>query len=239
MQRLILFALPIVLLSACNTNRAPDPGTGSAPGTGTVSWKRDYWGHRAGPKGFSTVILDAGHGGHDSGAISRTTRDRESDLALDTVRRVQRKLRGKVNVRLMRSDDTFVDLDERVRRASQRDGTILISIHYNAGPAGWNGPENYWWRVDSHGLATRIQRELEAVVPAESGNRGKVRRRLRLTRNPNIPSVLVECGYLSNPAEARLCADPGYRDKLARAIARAVYAATAAEGDQVRCWSDL
>ena len=87
-----------------------------------MSWKRDYWGHRAGPKGFSTVILDAGHGGHDSGAISRTTRDRESDLALDTVRRVQRKLRGKVKVRLMRSDDTFVDLDERVRRASQRDG---------------------------------------------------------------------------------------------------------------------
>lgn len=187
-----------------------------------MSWKRDYWGHRAGPKGFSTVILDAGHGGHDSGAISRTTRDRESDLALDTVRRVQRKLRGKVNVRLMRSDDTFVDLDERVRRASQRDGTILISIHYNAGPAGWNGPENYWWRVDSHGLATRLQRELDKASPYNGPNRGKVRRRLRLTRNPNVPSVLVECGYLSHPAEARRCSDPGYRERLASAIAKAI-----------------
>lgn len=195
---------------------------GSGGGAGAVSYQRDYWGHRPGPKGFTTVILDAGHGGKDPGAVSRTTGDQEKDLALDTVKRVQRKLRGKVDVRLMRSGDTFVDLDERVRRASQKDGAILISIHYNAGPSGWNGPENYWWRVDSHGLATRLQRELDKASPFNGPNRGKVRRRLRLTRNPNVPSVLVECGYLSQPSEARRCADPGYRDQLASAIARAI-----------------
>ena len=80
----------------------------------------------------------------------------------------------------------------------------------------------YYWRVDSHGLATRIQREMEKVCPAESGNRGKVRRRLRLTRNPDIPCVLVEIGYLSHASEARLCADPKYRDKMAAAIAKAI-----------------
>jgi N-acetylmuramoyl-L-alanine amidase len=62
---------------------------------------------------------------------------------------------------------------------------------------------------------------MEGVSPAESGNRGLVRRRLRLTRNPDIPCVLVEIGYLSHPSEARLCADAGYRDKMASAIARA------------------
>jgi N-acetylmuramoyl-L-alanine amidase len=122
----------------------------------------------------------------------------------------------------MRSTDEFIELDDRVARASRKDGTILVSIHYNHGSPGMRGPELYWWRVDSWGLATRLQRNLEAAVPGESGNRGQVRRRLRLTRNPNVPSVLVECGYLSNPAEARMCNDAGYRDKLASAIADAI-----------------
>lgn len=212
MRHLILTGVFVLLASAC----AP---SGGGPAT---SWKRDYWGHRPGPKGFTTVILDAGHGGKDPGAISRHTGAREKDLALDTVKRVQSKLRGKVNVVLMRSSDEFVDLDDRVARASRKDGTILVSIHYNSGASSMRGPELYWWRVDSWGLATRLQRNLEAAVPSESGNRGQVRRRLRLTRNPNVPSVLVECGYLSNPAEARMCNSAGYRDKLASAIAGAI-----------------
>jgi N-acetylmuramoyl-L-alanine amidase len=196
---------------------------GSGGGGGdTVSFKRDYWGHRPGPKGFTTVILDAGHGGKDSGAVSRTTGAQEKALALDTAERVRRKLGGHVKVVMMRRGDSFVDLDDRVDRASTRDGAILVSIHYNSGPSNLRGPETYWWRVDSHGLATRLQRALERAVPRPHDNRGQVRRRLRLTRNPNIPCVLVECGYLSNPAEARLCNDSGYRDKLASAIAGAI-----------------
>lgn len=191
---------------------------------GVTSGKPDYWGHRPGPKGFTTVILDAGHGGHDSGAISRTTGTKEKELALDTVRRVQSKLRGRANVKLMRSSDHFVDLDDRVDKASGRSRTILVSIHYNAGPSYIRGPEVYWWRVDSWGLGKRIQDSLEKAVPGESGNRGLVRRRLRLTRNPDIPSVLVECGYLSNSSEARLCDNPRYRDRLATAIADAIVA---------------
>jgi N-acetylmuramoyl-L-alanine amidase len=189
---------------------------------GTSSLSRDEWGHRPGPQGFTTVILDAGHGGKDSGAVSPYTGQKEKDLTLDTVMRVKRQLAGKVRVELMRSDDTFVELDERVRRASMKGSAILVSIHYNSSGAGCRGPETYYWRVDSHGLATRIEKNLTAVSPMESGSRGMVRRRIRLTRNPNIPSVLVECGYLSNPAEAKLCASPAYRDQLAKAIADAI-----------------
>ncbi|BCX48345.1 hypothetical protein HAHE_22530 [Haloferula helveola] len=212
LRKLACVVLGPLLLAAC----------GPSGGGGATSWKPDYWGHRPGPKGFTTVVLDAGHGGHDSGAVSRSTGAKEKDLALDTVKRVQRKLGGKVKVKLMRSNDHFIDLDDRVDRVSGKGGTILVSIHYNAGPSSMRGPEMYWWRVDSWGLATRLQRELEKTVPGESGNRGQVRRRLRLTRNPDIPSVLVECGYLSNPSEARLCNDAGYRDRLASAIARAI-----------------
>lgn len=189
-----------------------------------VSFDRDALGHRPGPRGFQTVILDAGHGGRDSGAVSRTTRESEKTLALDTVKRIQKRLSGQVRVALMRGDDRFIELDERVNRASQRDGAILVSVHYNAGPPHLRGPETYWWRVDSFGLATRFQRAMERVSPHDGPNRGNVRRRLRLTRNPSVPSVLLELGYLSHPAEANLVRQAAYREKMAAAIADAILA---------------
>ena len=183
---------------------------------------RDEYGHRPGPKGFNTVIIDAGHGGKDSGAVSPHTGQREKDLALDTAKRIEAELRGDFRVIMMRSDDTFVDLDDRVIRANRSGGAILVSMHYNSGPSSIRGPETYYWRVDSHGLATRFQRAMADVSPAESGNRGLVRRRIRLTRNPESPSVLLEGGYLSNSGESRQISDPAYRQKLARAIAGAI-----------------
>lgn len=183
---------------------------------------RDVFGHRPGPKGFKTVIIDAGHGGKDSGAVSPHTHQREKDLALDTAQRIANELRGDFKVILMRSNDTFIDLDDRVIRANQHGGAILVSMHYNSGPSGIRGPETYYWRVDSHGLAVRCQQAMASVSPTETGSRGLVRRRIRLTRNPEIPCLLLEGGYLSNPAEARLVSNAGYRQKLASAIAGAI-----------------
>jgi len=191
---------------------------------------RDAWGHRPGPKGFNTVIIDAGHGGKDAGATSRHTCQKEKDLTLDMAKRIRSELSGDFRNVLMRSDDTFIDLDDRVLRANRHGDAILISMHFNSGPSHVRGPETYYWRVDSHGLAVRLQRAMNAVSPAETANRGLVRRRLRLTRNPEIPCVLLEGGYLSNAAESQLIANPGYRQKLASAIASAIRT-QAASGD--------
>lgn len=213
MPRLIkyLFCLAFAaLLASCAA-----PATRSSSG-------RDVWGHRPGPQGFTTVILDAGHGGKDAGASSRSSGQREKDLTLDLAKRLQAELRGQFKTLLMRDDDIFVDLDERVSRANRYGGAILVSLHFNSGPAHVRGPETYYWRVDSHGLATRLQRAMTATSPAEAANRGLVRRRLRLTRNPEIPCVLLEGGYLSHPAESHLIAAPGYRQQLAAAMAGAI-----------------
>lgn len=191
----------------------------SAPSGPPSSLGRDVYGHRPGPKGFRTVIVDAGHGGKDSGATSPSTGLKEKDLALDTAKRIRNALGRNFRVVMMRDNDVFVDLDERVVRANQFGGAVLVSMHYNSGPSNVRGPETYYWRVDSHGLATRLQRAMASVSPAESASRGLVRRRIRLTRNPEIPCVLMEGGYLSNPAESRLIANPAYRQKLADAIA--------------------
>jgi N-acetylmuramoyl-L-alanine amidase len=120
----------VLLASSC----APS-GSSSGP---------DEWGHRPGPKGFRTVIIDAGHGGQDPGAVSRHTGQREKDLVLDWAKRLQAELRGDFRVIMMRSDDTFIDLDERVLRANRHGDAILLSLHFNSGPSSIRGPETYY-----------------------------------------------------------------------------------------------
>jgi N-acetylmuramoyl-L-alanine amidase len=207
----------LLLLASCS-------GPGVSGPTGGVAWQL---GHKPGPRGFRTVVLDAGHGGSDSGAVKNGLT--EKNVALDVVRRVQARLSGQFRVVLIRSGDEFVDLDQRVVDASRQRDAVLVSVHFNAGSSGLAGAETFYWRVDSYGLATRLQRAIASVTPRDN-SRGMVRRRLRLTRNPTIPSVLVECGYLSNSSEAALIRQAGYRQRLADAIAYAI-TAQAREGD--------
>lgn len=201
------FALVLLaLLASCQSH----PGNG----------KRSTYGDRPGPQGFKTVIVDAGHGGKDSGARARGLVEKQ--LALDVTKRLRSELWPGFKVVLMRESDRFVELDSRVSIANRYPDAILVSIHFNYGSRRRAGPETYYWRSDSYALAKRVQRNLSAVAPYESGNAGLVRRRLRLTRNPAIPCILVECGYLTNASEARLVATSSYREKLADAIAKAI-----------------
>ena len=175
---------------------------------------------------FSTVVIDPGHGGKDSGGVSGRAAPiflREKDLTLDTAKRVRDELRrAGLRTVMIREDDHFVELDDRVNIANrQGPGAVLVSIHYDAvSDSALNGAKTFFWRADSHGLATRIQEHL--VATTGETNIGVIRRRLRLTRNPNIPAVLCECAYLTNPAEARKAATDGYRQRIAHGIAQGI-----------------
>ncbi|MBV9492313.1 MAG: N-acetylmuramoyl-L-alanine amidase [Verrucomicrobia bacterium] len=145
---------------------------------------------------------------------------REKDLTLDTALRVRNHLRkAGFRVVMSRTDDRFIELDDRVALANRQGaGTILVSIHYNAsGNSAANGAETYFWRADSHGLATRIERALVREAGQREG--GVIRRRLRLTRNPEIPCVLCECAYLTSLGDNRRAANPDFRERVATAIA--------------------
>ena len=197
---------------------------------GKVSATRDYWGHRPGPRGFSTVILDAGHGGADSGAQSRTTKQYEKDLTLNMVNLIRAELAKRVKCVLVRNHDHSYDLDKRVGFVNGFNDAVLVSIHFNSGPSNIAGPEVFYWRVDSYTLGKRILKSLNGVAGQKISSRGLVRRRLRLTRNPELPCVLVECGYLSNAGEASHIASGAYRQRMAKAIAKAILDQRA-EGD--------
>ena len=176
--------------------------------------------------GFTTVVIDAGHGGKDNGGTSRRGSNPfqlEKNLTLDTAKRVRDLLhRSGFRVVMMRDGDYFIELDDRVVRANKEgSNAILVSIHYNAtANASASGAETYFWRADSHGLATRIESHLVSATGEHSG--GVIRRRLRLTRNPDIRCVLCECAYLTNPIENAWVADPNTRQRIAQGIAAGI-----------------
>lgn len=201
-----------------------------SPFSGKVSATRDEYGHRPGPRGFSTVLLDAGHGGEDSGAQSATTKQHEKDLTLAMVHLIRAELAKSVKCVLVRDHDHYYDLDQRVGFINGFNDAVLVSIHFNSGPSQISGPEVYYWRVDSYTLGKRILTSLNGVVGKKISSRGLVRRRLRLTRNPELPCVLVECGYLSNAGEASDIASAAYRQRMAKAIAKGILEQRA-EGD--------
>ena len=170
------------------------------------------------PGGFTTVVIDAGHGGKDSGE-SPNQYLREKDVALDTAHRVQAILKENgLHTVMTRSGDYFVELDDRVAIADRYGpSAVLVSIHYDASGSSARGVHTFFWHPDSYGLAVRVQRHL--VGSTGLGNLGVVRRVLRLTHNPTVPSILCECGFLTNRAEADLVRDPAFRQKIAQGIA--------------------
>ena len=227
----LLIGVISILLCSCestddtSSNRSSSFSSGGVP----ASSGPDEMGHRPGPRGFRSVVIDAGHGGKDSGAVSRRNGLTEKVLTMDVANRLKGELSGRFNVSMVRDSDSFVELDERVNIANRHPDAILVSIHFNESGRGIAGPETYYWRVDSYTLAKRVQRNLDELA-SQHNSRGLVRRRLHLTRNPVIPCILVEGGYISNSSEAQALSSPGYRDKLARAIAKAIRD-EAAEGD--------
>jgi N-acetylmuramoyl-L-alanine amidase len=168
-----------------------------------------------------TVVLDAGHGGFDRGGVPGQ-RISEKDKTLDVAQRVRRILQADgYRVIMTRDSDVFVSLPARVAIANSFRNAVFVSIHFNcASRAGANGIETYYYRGDSASLAASIHRNVVADVSSE--NRGIRRRGFFVLRRTTIPSVLVECGFLTNPTEGRLAQLGDYRQNLAEQIARGI-----------------
>lgn len=195
------------------------------------------------------IALDAGHGGKDTGTHSNSPKLDEKDLTLDVVRRLKPMLEARgFKVVLTRTDDTFIELLQRPAKSAAARADIFISVHFNAGPAEVHGLETYILTPQHQRSTGSDTRKVEDDVAAPgnrfdewSANLGyTVHRQLRsglglfdrglkharfvvLAQLP-CPGVLIEGGYLSNSAEAKLVATPAFREKLASNIAAAVLA---------------
>ncbi len=170
---------------------------------------------------FQTVVVDAGHGGKDSGAWRRHGPP-EKAVALDVAQRVNKKLReSQLRTVMTRDNDTFIPLDDRVAMGNSQKNAIFVSIHFNdSGRRGVQGFETYYYSPHAFELAAKIERNLSALPGGV--DRGVHTARFRVLRNVRYPSVLVECGYLSNRSQSRDAASAAYREKLAEKIAEAI-----------------
>jgi len=170
---------------------------------------------------FTTVVVDAGHGGRDSGA-SRRFGPPEKVVTLDVAQRLNRKLReSQFRTVMTRNSDVFVPLDDRVAIGNRVSNSIFVSIHFNdSSRRGIRGFETYYSTPYAASLAQRIQQKLLTLPHAS--NRGVHPARFRVLRNATYPSVLVECGFLSNRGEGGEAGSANHRDLLADKISEAI-----------------
>jgi N-acetylmuramoyl-L-alanine amidase len=170
---------------------------------------------------FTCVVLDAGHGGHDSGARSRKGL-LEKEITLDVIRRLAPKLRAAgLRTVLTRNSDAFIPLDRRVEISEREHSAVFLSVHFNdTGRKQVAGVETYYFSGESRRFSQRLVSTLAEGTGAP--NRGSREARFRVLRCNVNPAVLVECGYLSNRSEAGLLEQQKYREKIAAALAEAI-----------------
>src|SRR5213592_426351 len=172
-------------------------------------------------KTFNTVVVDAGHGGKDSGAYRRYGPP-EKMVALDVAQRLERKLReSQIKTIMTRDSDVFIELNDRVATENAQKNAIFVSIHFNdSRKRRTRGFETYYHSGASIDLANRIQQKLMSIP--NSANGGVHTANFRVLRLATCPAVLVECGYLSNRSEGGQARDWEYRELLADRIAEAI-----------------
>lgn len=168
-----------------------------------------------------TVVIDAGHGGHDRGGIPSQS-VAEKEMTLDVALRLKKALAASgYRVVMTRDSDVFVPLATRVAIANSYSNAIFVSIHFNSAKrAGAGGIETYFYNRESLPLASAIHYFVAGGAP--SSNRNVRRRGYYVLRKTTVPAVLVECGFLTNPTEAAYAQTVSYRQKLAEEIAAGV-----------------
>src|SRR6267154_2060824 len=172
-------------------------------------------------KTFNTVVVDAGHGGKDTGAYRRSGPP-EKIVALDVAQRLNHKLReSQLKTVMTRNSDVFIELNDRVAIENAQKDAIFVSIHFNdSRRRGIRGFETYYHSGASSDLANSIQQKL--VTIPHSASRGVHIADFRVLRLATCPAVLVECGFLSNRNEGGQARDWEYRELLADRIAEAI-----------------
>lgn len=182
------------------------------------------------------LIIDAGHGGEDGGAISLSGVP-ESQLNLAIAQRVDlvMGLYGAPSVMLRQADISLhspqsrtlrekkvSDLHNRVKLVAQQQNGVLLSIHQNSFPSGkYSGAQVFYASTQgSRQLAEAMQGTLRvAADPLNTRQVAAIAKSVYLMNHIDCPAVLVECGFLTNPTEDRLLQDSGYQRKLAAAMA--------------------
>ncbi len=184
------------------------------------------------------VVVDAGHGGPDSGAIGRGGLQ-ERVVNLDIARRAYQRLLGMgINACMTRTDEAScrpwtpgnreeqrAELMSRCDIANGMSADLFVSIHCNStegNPYERRGAETYYRKDDSLEFARAMQREVVAATGMPDGGVIRHPKSIIVIQYTEMPAVLVEVGYLSHPADEALLATDEFRERAAEGIANGV-----------------
>ncbi len=187
------------------------------------------------PVSGKTIVIDAGHGKPDEGAqSSRGTTEAETNLKIAL--KLQNLLeQSGSTVILTRSDENAIydidaktlrqkkisDIHNRVKIGNESSADIFVSIHLNKIPQQqYDGWQTFYNAKDANGqkLAVSIQNNLNDAIQKENNRIAKSIENIYIVKHVEIPTTIVECGFLSNPEEEQKLLDDEYQNKLAWGI---------------------
>ncbi|NGZ74300.1 N-acetylmuramoyl-L-alanine amidase [Saccharibacillus alkalitolerans] len=171
-----------------------------------------------GGSGKKVIVIDAGHGNQDPGAVGNGIREKDINLGIALKVEAILKKNSKVDVVMTRSDDTFLELKERVRVAKNVNADVFISIHNNSGSAAATGTETYYQRDNSKALATTLHKY---ILQATGFKDRKVQYgNFHVIRETTMPAALLEVGFVSSANDAAQLRKEDFQQRVAEAIAK-------------------
>ena len=187
----------------------------------------------SGEKGL--VVIDAGHGGTDSGAVSGSRIEKNINLSIALKTESELKTRG-YTVKMVRTNDSTITLNDRAKFANDLGADLFISIHQNSfTSSSANGTEVYYTTSEpDSGFPTQSSNKLSKSkevanltcnnIASAIGtyNRGIKDGNLTVLRNTKMPSILIECGFITNDQDFLKISSDNYQNKIAQAIGYAV-----------------
>ena len=181
------------------------------------------------------VVVDAGHGGEDPGKVGADG-ELEKDINLKIAKKVKKRLEEKgISVIMTRERDEMLngksvdnkkreDMEERVRLINEAVPHLAVSIHQNSyEDSNVSGPQVFYYSESLEGekMAVKIQNELHKINENKK-RQAKANDSYYLLRRTEVPTVIVECGFLSNREEAMLLVSEDYQNEIANAIVRGI-----------------
>lgn len=171
----------------------------------------------------ATVVIDAGHGGYDPGAISPNQTVVEKDVTLSTALLLQKRLQDAgTNVILTRSTDEFVSLNGRVELTHAHNADVFISLHYDAVEQAntMSGTTTYYYSDSDLELANTVNRYLSQNAPLT--NNGVRLGDYYVLRTNRQPSILLELGYMNSDLDLQYIDTQSYQATIVEAIYQAL-----------------
>ena len=171
-------------------------------------------------EGKKRIVIDAGHGGTDTGAIGGNIN--EKDITLNVAKKVEKLLKQKgFDVIMIRNDDSYISLQDRVDMSEASCPDIFVSIHVNSSvKSEIEGVETHYYHQESIALAQTVHASLASAI--DTTNRGLFKSKFYVINHTTSPAILVEIGFISNEKERSQLAGDKRKQATAKAIAEGI-----------------